>query len=148
MKPLYPFLLVLLGCTTSTPPAKNNSAPPAEAPAIQKIEVVTQGGERGYYAVCTFTPDSVFHKLRIAVDAAANEDAARPAGEGEWQLLLQNTDLAEFKAAQDGPSALPVDGTDTEITITTDKETVSRSNAIGSPTWNGIDIWSQKRCMK
>ena len=116
--------------------------------AIQKIEVVTVGGDRGYSATCTFTKDSVFHRLRIFTDSTANMSIAQPAGEGEWKMLLQNIDLAEFRNAQNGESAQPVDGTDTEITITTADETVSKSNAGGSATWNSIAIWSQKRCMK
>ena len=84
----------------------------------------------------------------MVMDSTANMSIARPAGEGEWKMLLQNIDLAEFRRAQNGESVQPVDGTDTEITITTADETVSKSNAIGSATWNGIAIWSRERCME
>jgi hypothetical protein len=124
-------------------PNGNGGTPTA---AIQRIEVVTHGGELGYYSSCAITPDSVFHQLRVGIDGADSMSVARPAGAGEWKMLIQNIDLAEFRSAPDGQSRQPVDGTDTDITITSNGEVVSRKNAVGSATWNGIDIWSRRSC--
>ena len=124
-------------------PHNNKGTPTA---TIQKIEVVTQGGQLGYYASCTITKDSVIHHSQMAVDTTQNTYTARTTNTAEWQLLEQSINLEEFKAAQNGESRMPVDGTDTEVAITTNNETISKTNAAGSATWSGMELWSGKNC--
>ncbi len=149
MKALYLLPLLLFSCNTATPPAETGgNSVPAATPAIQLIEVVTQGGQLGYHTTCKITKDSVTHKLLVGTDTTKNTSFARATNEGEWQALLQNIDLKEFDAAQNGESRQPVDGTDTEISITSNGERISKTNAHNSAAWTRIQVWSAERCME
>jgi hypothetical protein len=148
MRPLFLLSLLILGCNSAAPPAKTNSNPVAATPVVERIEVVRQGGHLGYHATCRITPDSVVHQLLVGTDSTKNTYFARATGEGEWKMLLQNMDLKAFGAAQNGESRMPVDGTDTEVSITSNGETISRTNAQSNDVWSRIKIWSEERCME
>lgn len=148
MKPLYLLPVLLFSCNTATPPAKTVVNEVPAVPAIQRIEVSRQGGQLGYHSTCKITPDSVTHQLLVGTDSTKNTYFARATNEGEWQMLIQNIDLKEFRAAQNGESRMPVDGTDTEVSIISNGETISKTNAQSNAAWSRIQVWSEERCME
>ena len=148
MKPIYLLPILLFSCNTATPPANTNGKPVPATPVIQRIEVSRQGGQLGYHSTCKITPDSVTHQLLVGTDSTKNTYFARATNEGEWQMLLQNMDLKEFRAAQNGESRMPVDGTDTEVSIISNGETISKTNAQSNAAWSRIQVWSEERCME
>ncbi len=148
MKLLYLLPFLLFSCNTAIPPAETAGKSTPALPAVQLIEVITQGGQLGYHSTCKITKDSVTHQLLVGTDSTRNTYFARATGEGEWQMLLQNMDLKEFQAAQNGESRMPVDGTDTEVSITRDGERISKTNANNSAAWTRIKVWSEERCME
>ena len=148
MKPLYLLSFLLFSCNTAAPPAETVVKAAPATPAIQLIEVDRQGGQLGYHSTCKITKDSVTHQLLVGTDSTRNTYFARATGEGEWQMLLQNMDLKEFRDAQNGESRMPVDGTDTEVSITSNGQTVSKTNAQSNAAWSRMQVWSEERCME
>lgn len=142
----YLFALLLIGCNTAPPPANTVAIAPDPKTAIKSIEVVTQGGQMGYYASCKITKDSVVHTSGRAMDSTRNTAGARATSPSEWQLLTESINLTEFKEAKDGESFLPVDGTDTKVILTTELGEISKTNAAGNAIWTGIEMWSGKNC--
>lgn len=128
--------LLLLGCGEKSSPAA--SPPKPEATQILAVEVKSAGGQLGYTSQLRLTADSTFYTRTIMMEASQNDAFRRPTDPALWQSLTGDLNVDRFRNAASGESVQPVDGIDTEISILTNRDTISRLNAHESPEWQKI----------
>ena len=74
----------------------------------------------------------------IAHDSAQNVKKSYPNKAQNWEALLKSIDIEKFKNAKNGHSYQETDGNDTQITITTTKEKISKLNVEKEESCNNI----------
>ncbi|MNX44049.1 hypothetical protein D3C86_745280 [compost metagenome] len=56
----------------------------------------------------------------------------------DWEALITQINLGEFRSSEEGKSVQPVDGVDTQIIIVSDVDTISKMNAYNNKIWKSI----------
>lgn len=131
-----PAFLFLYSCST-------NSQPPDTQPQsenIRSVNVSSAGGQLGFGSFLHITPDSVYYLRHVNMAPEQNDSFSRANTPESWQALVNDLNLDSLRNAKDGPSVQPVDGIDTQITVYTDRDSVTKTNAHESPEWMQLKI--------
>lgn len=128
-------LLFLYSC--SNQPATTAKQEPEK---IRTITFNNAGGQLGFSSHLVFTPDSVFYLRHIHMTPESNDSFRRANTSEAWQALTGDLQLDSFRNAVDGPSVQPVDGIDTEISILTTRDTITKTNARESGEWMRLQV--------
>ncbi|MCD0488877.1 hypothetical protein LPB86_11595 [Pedobacter sp. MC2016-14] len=102
---------------------------------IKSISISTFGGERGYFQSLVITPDTLYYELGSSVDTANNKSIKKINSRYKFEDIISENQINGFSTITNGKSLLPVDGTDTEITIKTDSSDFKVRNAEHSRKW-------------
>ncbi|KFF02813.1 hypothetical protein [Chryseobacterium luteum] len=105
---------------------------------IKEVSMSTFGG-RSTIRSSTYqiTKDSIRYSL-LAVDSTQNVHKSYINKNQDWKNLVNKIDLNQFRNLKDGNSHLAYDGNDTEITVVTDHETITKLNAENNKSWDNI----------
>lgn len=129
-------LFTFVGCKEGK--KNTGQAVVVNAEHIKSIEVVAAGGEMGFYSSILMDKDSIHYQRTIAVNEAENLKYSKRTKPEDWKNLVGKINLDAFKMVKEGRSIQPVDGVDTKIIITNDKENVSKMNAQDNPVWQNV----------
>lgn len=105
---------------------------------IKSVSISTFGGERGYFQSLIITPDTLYYESGSSVNTADNKSRKKNNSRYKFEDIISANQLSSFSNITSGKSLLPVDGSDTEITIKTDIYEVSVRNAGNNGNW--LDI--------
>lgn len=120
---LFACVFALQSCGGNTQKATENKN------EIKEISISTFGGDMGMSETYIITKDSVHYDFYLAADTTQNVIKSYPNTEQDWGKLLKKVDLEDFKNTENGKSHQAYDGTDTEITIITQNEKITKTNA-------------------
>lgn len=125
-------ILSLLSC-------QNNAQTKVETkPEITEVSISIFGGRSTIQSrTYVITKDSVFYDL-IAHDSIKNVKKSFANKAQDWEALLKSIDVEKFKNTKNGHSYQETDGSDTQITITTTKEKISKLNVEKEESWSSI----------
>lgn len=127
---ILPYFFLFLLTFSCTPTAQKNE--------IKSISASTFGGMLGYGRVVKITKDSIFNETSMAADSTKNSSSKKLNTQYKLQNLITEDQLNELSQVKNGRSNQPVDGTDTKLTIETDKEIFKITNAEDNATWKKI----------
>jgi len=105
---------------------------------IKSISISTFGGERGYFQSLIITPDTLYYELGSSIDPANNKSIKKMNSQYKFEDLISANQLTSFSNITSGKSQLPVDGTDTEITVKTDSSEFKVRNAGNNGKWLAV----------
>ena len=111
---------------------------PHKVEKIKSISISTFGGERGYFQSLVITPDTLYYELGSSVDTANNKSIKKINSQYKFEDIVSENQITSFAKITSGKSFLPVDGTDTEITVKTDGSDYKVRNAAHSRKWLSI----------
>ncbi|RZL39305.1 MAG: hypothetical protein EOP00_27870 [Pedobacter sp.] len=106
---------------------------------LQYISITSWGGENGYHRSLQITADSLFYEFGSAVDTVNNVNIKKVNSRYKLEDFIAAKELTDFSKIQSGESRQPVDGTDTEIKIKTDKTEYKVINAGNNSKWRNIE---------
>lgn len=105
---------------------------------IKSVSISTFGGERGYFQSLIITPDTLYYESGSSVNTADNKSRKKNNSRYKFEDIISANQLSSFSNITSGKSLLPVDGSDTEITIKTAISEVSVRNAGNNGNWLAI----------
>jgi len=129
--------LFLISCT-------NNKNRTVNQPTITKdvdiksIEIISSGGQLGSHTRMLIDKDSTHYRLTVAANPADNSEYHKKTVPQDWEALITQINLGEFRSSEEGKSVQPVDGVDTQIIIVSDVDTISKMNAYNNKIWKSI----------
>ena len=94
----------------------------------------------GYRQSVKITTDSLYFDFGLAVDSTKRRNEKKSNDSYQLEDFLSPAELNEFSKIKGGESRQPVDGTDTEITIETEKKSYSVINAEVDNVWSRVLI--------
>lgn len=102
---------------------------------VKSVSIATFGGEMGYSRSMKITGDSIYYDLNIAMDSTKRKHISKPNLSYALENIINPDQITRFSEVTDGKSLQPVDGTDTEITIETDKNKYAVINGWDAEIW-------------
>lgn len=115
-------LILALSACGNNPSAKDKSAE-NNRPAtngIVRVGYKHYGGMGGLSVTLSITQSSTLYSYSLFIDSSNNRRYDEPTEEQTWAKLMDELDVEAFKKIENGPSYLPVDGTDREFFIATE----------------------------
>ncbi|MCD9854906.1 hypothetical protein LUD75_09330 [Epilithonimonas sp. JDS] len=102
---------------------------------VKSVSIATFGGQMGYSISMKITKDSLYYDFNIAMDSTKRKHIEKPNIVYKLEDLINPDNIVRFSRVKDGESRQPVDGTDMEITIETDKDKYTVINAWDDEVW-------------
>jgi len=131
MKCLILSAFVIIGCSQKAEELKISKK---ENP-VKSVSIASFGGQLGYSTSIKITRDSLYYDLNMEVDSTKRKHIQKPNISYKLEDLINPDQIMSFSKVKNGESRQPVDGTDTEITIETDKNKHSVINAWDNEIW-------------
>ncbi len=134
---LFILALIFTCCTDEKSKGRNQPTVMKET-ELKSVEVISTGGELGFYAHLSIDTDSTHYKQTVAANPADNSEYHKQTDLQDWKNLATKVDLTTFKAAKEGKSVQPVDGIDTKVVIVSNTDTISKMNAYNNSVWRDV----------
>lgn len=131
MKHLILTSLIIFSCTHKTEVQKIVKS----ENHVKSVSIATYGGEMGYSRSMKITGDSIYYDLNIAMDSTKRKHISKSNLSYKLQNIINPDQIIRFSEVTNGKSLQPIDGTDTEITIETDKNKYSVINGWDAEIW-------------
>lgn len=87
---------------------------------IQSVSISTYGGQMGYHQSLKLTADTLYYDIGSRLDTLGNKIIKKLNTQYKLEDIIATNQLDNFSKITSGKSRLPVDGSDTAITIKTD----------------------------
>lgn len=140
MRTFFPiFLLVFLfGCHKNQAVKKLETNFNNQKDLIKEININVVDGMLGIKASYEINEDSIIYKYSNENDPNDTLSIKQKNTKAEWQKLLKEIDINNFKSAKNGKSLQAENGLDTKITLKLKDTFYSITNANDNKSWNGI----------
>lgn len=134
---LFILALIFICCTDEKSKGRNQLTVMKET-ELKSVEVISTGGELGFYAHLSIDKDSTHYKQTVATNPADNSEYHKQTDLQDWKNLTIKINLTTFKTAKEGKSVQPVDGIDTKVVIVSNTDTISKMNAFNNSVWKDV----------
>lgn len=129
--------LFLISCTNNKNRTVNQPVVMKDG-GIKSIEIISSGGQLGSHSRMLIDKDSTHYRLTVAANPADNSEYHKKTVPQDWEALITQINLGEFRSSEEGKSVQPVDGVDTQIIIVSDVDTISKMNAYNNKIWKSV----------
>lgn len=141
MKYLLLFLICsFVSCSKKAEPNSTLHNNQSTIEQIESIDISVFGGDMGSSMFFCITNDSLIYHFSLAVDSTKNVDSKKINTIHKLEEIFTIDNLKEFSQLKNGPSYQPVDGTDTEIRIKTNKNEYAVMNADRNKLWDDLSL--------